>query len=351
MKSPGGRWMLAAGLLAVLLLSATTGGGGATDEHAGALTVGPVPRPAVVETPPPAGRQVDHLALPAALAAAGLDVGPGTGIYAARVKRVDGALRYDEFDAGAGAVDTNFWPASTVKLAVAVGTLEFLADLGFSGEVEVVTEGQTFVVADLIQEAIRDSSNEAYDLLLQIVGVDWLNTHFFTAGNGLGNTVVQRSYAGWPVRWSPAMTFTQGDLTLELPEREATGTYACPNEGNCSTLLELSESIRRIVLADEIPRSERFAISHADTSRLRQALLETDGFIGAGAAAAVGQDARVFSKPGESPDDQCVDSALVAPADGSRYLVSVFMPADGLDCATVTRVTQATLSFLSGPPR
>lgn len=277
---------------------------------------------------------IDHGQLPAALAAAGVELPDGAGVYAVRLD--DEAA----FDAGAGATDDGFWPASSVKLLAAVGALEYLGELGFTGNARITMAGDTFTVADVYTAAIADSSNEAYDLLVRIAGVDWLNEEFLTEANGFPDTVIQRSYTGWGVDASPAMTIVEGGRRHDVAARRATDTYNCPDGGNCSTLLELAESVRRVALE----AADRFDVAEADLAGLSDALLATEGFVEPAVAEVLGDGAPVFNKPGYVPGADCVDVALVA----DRYLLAVTTPEDGPLCPTLVKVAAATLRFLEG---
>lgn len=277
---------------------------------------------------------IDHSQLPAALAAAGVELPDGAGVYAVRLD--DEAA----FDAGAGAADDGFWPASSVKLLAAVGALEYLADLGFTGDARITMAGGTFTVADVYHAAIADSSNEAYDLLVQIAGVDWLNEEFLTEANGFPDTVIQRSYTGWGVDVSPAMSIVEDGRRHDVAARRATDTYACHENGNCSTLLELADSIRRVTLA----AGDRFDLAESDLARLSDALLAAEGFVEPAVGEVLGDGVAVYNKPGYVPGDDCVDVALVA----DRYLLAVTTPEDGPQCPTLVEVAAATLRFLEG---
>jgi hypothetical protein len=292
-------------------------------------------------------QSLDHQALEAAFRAAGVELVEGTSMYAARILREDGVLRYDEYDAGGGAFTTDFWPASSIKVVAAVGALEFLAGMGFTGAATVSTEDGSVGVRDLYEEALRDSSNGAYDWLVSIAGVDWLNTEFLVPPNGFTATVIQRSYTDPESGLvpSPAMTISEGDLTVELPPREVQGSDRCPDRGNCSNLLEMGDTLRRIVLVDELPLSERFVIAPEDVAALRQALLHAEGFIDPGAEAVFGVGTPVF-KPGQTLDDECVDVGLVEGPRRNGYMLAITTPVDGRDCATLTELAQVTLSFL-----
>ncbi|MDQ3978433.1 MAG: hypothetical protein M3314_02625 [Actinomycetota bacterium] len=292
-------------------------------------------------------QSLNHEALEAAFRAVGAELPEGTSLYAAQILRHDGVLSYDEYDAGDGAFTTDFWPASSIKVVAAVGALEFLAGMGFTGAARVTTEDGSVAVRDLYEEALRDSSNGAYDWLVSIPGVDWLNTEFLVPGNGFTATVIQRSYTDPESGLvpSPVMTISEGERTLELPAREVEGTDRCPDRGNCSNLLEMSDTLRRIVLVDEIPPTERFVIAPEDVAALRRALLEAEGFIDPGAEAVFGVGTPVFNKPGQTLDDECVDVGLVeGPRNG--YMLAITTPVDGRECATLTELAQVALSFL-----
>ena len=342
------------GLAAALILLATVPGGISVQRtvvepgHEASITIGAPAGGGVSILRPP--QQVDHDVLAKALGAAGIELVEGTSVYAARVLREDGGLRYDEYDAGGGAFTTDFWPASSIKVVAAVGALEFLAGMGFTGAATVTTEEGSVRVRDLYEEAIRDSSNLAYDWLVSIAGVDWLNTEFLVPRNGFTTTVIQRSYTDpwFGVVPSPAMTISEGERTMELAPRDVGGRATCADAGNCSNLLELSDTIRRIVLADQIPAWERFVIAPEDAAALRQALLDAEGFIDPAAQSVFGTDTAVFNKPGETPEDECVDVGVVegGSATESGYLLAISTPVDGRDCASVAELASVTLSFL-----
>ena len=289
--------------------------------------------------------EVDDATLEAALTDAGVGLPVGSSVYAVRIDETGAATAYE---AGAGAGYGGFWPASSVKLLAAVGALEYLTGLGFTGEARITMDGETFTVADLYQAAIADSSNEAYDQLVRIAGVDWLNEQFLTAANGFGDTVIQRSYTGWGVDVSPAMTVVEDGRRLTVPARRATGSYGCEDDGNCSTLLDLTESVRRVTLDAELPDEERFDIAAGDVAGLAEALLASEGFVEPAVSAVLGTAALVYNKPGYVPGNECVDVALLNhEAAGERYLLAVETPEDGPLCPGLVEVAAATLRFLT----
>ena len=289
--------------------------------------------------------EVDDDTLEAALADAGVVLPEGSSVYAVRIDETGAGTAYE---AGEGAEYAGFWPASSVKLLAAVGALEFLSDLGFTGAARITMDGETFTVADVYEEAIADSSNEAYDQLVRIAGVDWLNQQFLTPANGFGGTVIQRSYTGSGVDVSPLMTVVEDGRRLTVPARRASGSYGCADDGNCSTLLDLTESVRRVTLDAELPDEERFDIATGDVAGLASALLASEGFVEPAVNEVLGAAALVYNKPGYVPGDECVDVALLNDeAAGERYLLAVETPEDGPHCPGLVEVAAATLRFLT----
>jgi hypothetical protein len=145
------------------------------------------------------------------------------------------------------------------------------------------------------------------------------------------------------------MTIVEGGRRTTVPARSATATYGCGDDGNCSNLLEMTDSVRRVVLDGELPASERFDIAPADIAGLTDALLRSEGFVETAADEVLGDGALAYNKPGYVPGDACVDVALITDGTGSdRYLLAVETPEDGWLCPTVADVTTATLRFLVG---
>lgn len=297
---------------------------------------------------------------PLDLTAAGYDLPPMGSVYAARIVGDPGGqggpLHYVDYVAGGGALARDFWPASSVKLLAALGALDFAASLGFSGGATVAVdglgdEGYTWTLREIYQSAIAQSDNLDYDMLIRIAGFDRLNAEFLSPANGFPTTVIQRSYAGLDVRWSPEMTFEEGGRTVVVPAWEGTGDYGCPDEGNCTDLFEMSEAVRRLVLGASIPAEQRFAISPADVDSLSEALAGAGSFFATGAKRALGPGATVLSKPGVAPGRNCVDTAVVTAPDGERYLLSAVIPDDGYDpeCEGLSELAAAVLSLLARP--
>ncbi|HEX2046563.1 MAG TPA: hypothetical protein VHF27_02285 [Acidimicrobiales bacterium] len=317
---------------------ATTGGGGGGPVAASVSRLAgpnalPLSNPKQLETP---------------LRALGYQVPVGAAVYAAKITREGGGLAYDDYQAGGGALAANFWPASSIKVLPAVGALELVGAQGFTGAATVqFGNGAPRTIKSIYDGAIRVSSNADYDLLVRLAGVDWLNNQFLTPARGFPVTVIQKSYtAGGNVRSTPAVTLSEGGRTATIPARTATRDTSCA-QVNCSTLFEMSESIRRVVLHNEIPESERFRISAADAAALSDALLGAEGWFEPAVARVLGPTARIYGKPGWVPGDDCLDVTLIE-ARGQRYLLSASVPVRSGGCPALVTLAQHVLQVLSG---
>jgi hypothetical protein len=260
------------------------------------------------------------------LADAGLQLPEGANVFAARIFDGGPAPAYAFFEAGGGGFTDSFFPASSVKLLAALGALDFARGLGLTGA--ALIDGD-WSVRDTYDAALRWSSNEDYDELVRIAGVEWLNRQFLPA-HGYPATAIQEPYGGGEqVSFSPEMVLSEGGRDIDVPERDGEDDYGCGG-GNCSTLFEMTDALRRVVLDDELPAADRFDLDPADIAALQDALAGAEGFIAPGVADALGPDARIFTKPGWVPDLDCVETALVVdPATGHRFLLGLSAPDDG----------------------
>ena len=277
------------------------------------------------------------------LSAEGVVVPAGANVFAARI--VDGgpSPAYMLYEAGGGAFTTEFYPASSIKVLAAVGALELAHASGLTGEASV--DG-SFTLAEYYDAAVRYSSNEDYDTLVRLAGVAWLNEEFLPS-RGYRSTRIQEAYAGGDgVRESPVVHLAEDGREVTFPERIGSDDYGCAGS-NCSTLFELVDSVRRVVLNDELAPEERFDIAPTDVAGLQEALLSAASWIGPGVEEALGSDAVVYSKPGWTTGLDCVDVALVVDEDAShRYLIGVSAPDDG-ECAMLATMAADVLTVLA----
>ena len=298
---------------------------------------------------------IDPDALEVALAAAGATLPAGTEVYALRiVDGVDGPA-FLLWEAGDGAFSQDFWPASTIKLISSLGALDFIGTLSFTGAATVTFDtGFSDTVRDIIDRAIRVSSNEDYDRTVRIAGFDRLNDQFLVADNGFPSLVIQRSYTGTGVRLSPGMTLREGEREQRVEARESTSADRCPpRDGNCANLFELTDGLRRIVLHDELAEEERFALAAADVAALLDALCgSSSSYLRPGAEAVFGAEVEVCNKTGTVPGDDYLDHGLiVAPSTGARYLVALSVPEQGsysLSTAATERAAEGVIRAVAG---
>ncbi len=286
---------------------------------------------------------------------------PPAGAYVMAARVVDGvgqpAFRfYSLADTGFEYSVGDFWPASTVKLAAAVGALQTLGTHGLTGAAQVSFQDDdgsySGTVANLYDLAISVSSNVAYNRLVEIAGFDELNDQLLVDANGLSEMVIQRRYTHpFPssnLRTSPELTYVEGGLSGTIPQRVGTGQHPqCPNEGNCLTLCELLEVMRRVTLHAEVPSSHRFPISAADLGGLHQALLDSASRITDGALVALAHPVTVYNKTGTVPGDDRLDHGLVVDTvTGDRYLVALSLPEPTTTNADLTRLAEEVLLVL-----
>ena len=197
----------------------------------------------------------------------------------------DGAVTRAYDTGGASDDREDWWPASCVKLFAAVAALEKTHALGFTPGARVTwgyeKKPVTLSLAAVVRRALIPSDNVAFDRLVEIVGFDDLNGRFFVPRNGLGSTVLLRAYGGRvknPVtghgsnRHSPPITLREGKHEETLPARTGEGTFECPDQGNCTTLRELAEAMRRVVMHEKLPETERFALGEVELTLLRRSL-------------------------------------------------------------------------------
>lgn len=205
------------------------------------------------------------------------------------VPDADGGFVYYPMDfAGTSKDRDNWWPASTVKLYAATAAMERLRAWGFNLKKTQITynyedeEGPvTQPFEEILRRAITDSKNPEFDRLVDIMGSERLNRWFLTEKNGIKSTVMLRCYSGRTPnpetgkctnRVSPSMVIKDEKKEKTLPVRHNKRNFVCENEGNCTTLEDLSEVMRRVMMHEYLPKSERFKLGKKELSMLRSAL-------------------------------------------------------------------------------
>jgi hypothetical protein len=333
--------LLVAGSATVAIRTAANGG------DAAALAHGRRDGTATDGLGPLSGPPSRPVTLDADLRTIGHDVPEGANVYAVRLVEGPEGRVYEQYEAGGGALAVNFWPASSIKVLAALGALDFARSLGYSGAAAVSFDGggPSRTLRSIYQAAIRDSSNFDYDLLVRIAGRDYLNNEFLIARNGFPVTSISRSYSGLELAESPALILTEGGKRTSVPARKAEVEPECP--GNCSNLFEMTESVRRIVLNDQLPPEQRFDLDPADLKELASALLNAQGFFTTAVQGALGTGARIYSKPGDADGLDCLDVAFIQAKGGDRFLLAATVPHRSGGCDALSRLARGVLELLS----
>lgn len=310
---------------------------GAVDVE-GPATLGPL------SAPPSRPVSID-----AVLKAKGYEVPEAANVYGVRVMEGPEGRIYEQFEAGGGALGVDFWPASSIKVLAALGALDFARSLGFTGAATIAFDDglPSQTLRSIYEPAIRDSSNYDYDLLVRIAGLDRLNSEFLTARNGFPVTSISRSYGGLAFDESPAMVLEEGGRRVYVPVRKAELAPEC-GTGNCSNLFEMAESVRRIVLHDQIPAEQRFDLDPVDVKALASALQKAEGFFPAAVTRVLGSGAKIWSKPGDAAELDCLDVAFIESRTGRRFLVAASVPHRSGGCEALSRLARGILEQLSG---
>jgi hypothetical protein len=244
----------------------------------------------------------------------------------------------------------DWWPASTVKLYAAIAALETARAMGYPPSAWLTyhyeagdTEPVRLRLSQIVRGAIVPSDNASFDRLVELVGFDEMNRRFFSARNGFTGTVFLRAYGGRNRdpstghsrnRRSPAITIEHGRRSRRLEARDGSGRFECPDQGNCTTLRELAETMRRLMLHEELPESERFALGEGELTLLRAALVAERREHGQLLVEAIargfgaGVPLRVYHKPGFAYRWASDVMFLHRTDTGQRWIVAVAACAD-----------------------
>jgi hypothetical protein len=303
----------------------------------------------------------DRQTLAAEFAKVGYSPPSGTYLLAARVLKDPGlgqpAFQYFSLgDTGLTFSSGQYWPASTVKLTAAVGALWTLGKYGLSGAawVSFTDDDGAYSgsVKNLYDKAIIDSDNVAYNRLMEIAGFDEMNDQYLVAAHSLPKMVLQRRYTHpYPTSnllTSPPIDYAEGSKTGQIPKRVGTGVHpSCPNEGNCITLFELMDVLRRVTLDGELPAGQRFPLQAVDVGQLKAALLAAPSDMEPGLSQALGHAVQVYNKSGEVWTDDRLDHGLVVDTvTGERFLLGWSMPYGSTSAAAASELSRQTLLAL-----
>ena len=222
------------------------------------------------------------------------------------------------FDYNGSSLTTDWNPASTVKIFAAIGALKRIEELGFSSRAKVTFNTKkpySTTVSALIEAAIIQSDNIAYNRVVQLASFEKLHTDILTSKYGIARTALNRGYQlkDWEkmgedpsLRVSPAITLTEGKQVVKLPAATSKAPVNCSSTA-CTTLQDLGEITRRLMLQEQLDPAESFSLAQTDLLMLRRAMRSEDRTRGTEMVdifAKIFKDPRVkfYSKPGFSND-------------------------------------------------
>ncbi|MGM0596981.1 MAG: serine hydrolase [Myxococcota bacterium] len=244
----------------------------------------------------------------------------------------------------------NYWPASTIKLTAATGALELLHqyNLTAAANVEFTDDDGYYngTVQALISDALRISSNTAYNRLMEIAGFETINEQLLVENNGYPQMVLQRRYTHpYPdsnLRDSPPINYTEGANSGTIPARTSTQTYpSCPDEANCITLFELLDIMRKVVLHAQLPAAELFQLNSSDVNEIQLALFDSPTAMSDGAEAALGSNLEIYNKTGHVYNYDRLDHGyIVQTSTDQQYLVAAAMPHNSTTDADISELVE-----------
>lgn len=190
------------------------------------------------------------------------------------------------FDYGGQSSDARRWnPGSTVKIFSAVGALQRIRALGFSPDDSVTFFGRRrrprWTTRELVEAALIESDNFAHNRLMQLAGSDHMNGTLLTEKNGLPETEIPQAFAqkDWKRRgervwlhYSPRIVLGDGEHEHEIPWTKGTVRKKTCFGSACTSLRELGEIMRRLMLQEVLPEGEGLGLSAPDLVLLRDAL-------------------------------------------------------------------------------
>jgi hypothetical protein len=188
---------------------------------------------------------------------------------------------------------TDFWPASTIKLYAAIAALELLEERDLPLETTAIFEHREAdgpwvvdcarTMREMLHAVFRRSSNEDYTLLLRLVGIDRINTHFLIPQRGFPHSALMRGYVlgrpyGYVREEAQRITLRGREGRIERVEhtwsgrfyaQERGGTIIDARTGNVTSARELAECLRRVIFHEHLPPAERYEISAEALAFLR----------------------------------------------------------------------------------
>ncbi len=179
-------------------------------------------------------------------------------------------------------------PASTVKLYPAISALERVRAKGFNPLKTKASffdrrgrRKRTYSIRELVLEALDKSNNIFYNRLVQLAGYARLNGQFFTRRRGFRHSGIHKPYerSKWvPMTGlshfsrAPKIQLHQGRRMRSIYGGKSKGKFHCPYSGACTSLADLTSTMRRLMLHEQLPKRQRFRLKRAELDLLRSAL-------------------------------------------------------------------------------
>ncbi len=258
--------------------------------------------------------------------------------------------RYFDYKGTSAERDT-WWPASAVKLYAAVGALSRLREWKFSPAAKVTYHYSekdggpvTVTVEEVVKAALIPSDNTAFDRLVEIAGYEWLNEWILSEEYGVTGTKLLRGYSGrhryadsgrGSLRHNPKLTIKEGKKVKEIPEKLSTRTWDCKEPGNCTSLLDLAEVMRRVILHKRIPMIERFPLTGSELKLLEESLAaprERGNGVVDGLTAAFGKDRLTLYHKAGYAREWFSDNVFVIDKQTKRRWIVVMANRPGRNC-------------------
>lgn len=231
------------------------------------------------------------------------------------------------------ATEAAWWPASTVKIFAAVAAFESAHAQGVGLRARLSFDRGTrkpYVrrLDWLVQQAITHSSNLAYDRLVQFVGGRELHTDLLGPNRGLARTALQVPYSSniSNLLSSPPITIIDGKRRIIRPARETDGVTRCAMS-TCTTLDDLTEIMRRVLLHDRLDAADRLRMSPKAVQVLRAALAgeraRGQEVVQAVRKAFGRRRVRVYHKPGYYPRWRSDIMGVYEPATDTTWIIAL----------------------------
>lgn len=215
-----------------------------------------------------------------------------------------------------GTSDDRTWnAASSIKFMAAIGALQRTRSLGFGPSAEVTFRGRkkaVTTVKKLVEDAIIDSNNIAYNRLVQLAGFDRLHSKVLVPRYGIADTSLMKAYqqGDWTaagesiqLREAPEIQLRQGKKKRTIPASVGKVKRNC-HSSVCTDLRDIAEAVMTLMIQEQVPAGRSFGLHRTDLNLVRKAMMEDrsrgNEFVDNLRRGLDLKQARFFSKPGYS---------------------------------------------------